>query len=213
MKNENDVGGEFIDNTIAYIQKNRMQTFFALVLLLIILIQTPLIIAELDNTTVVVDLPPSGKLVLKNDSANKQYYNLWAEHFTNNTEYLTTNKDGEKVPEAFTFSIVNFDYTNIDKKMEYFLSYYKPSKLIKDRMKFQKFIKNIKIKMISHDFKVENINTELYLEGKKAISTINGVSYQKIGVSQQDPKACNFEMSFERIGGNIYVTSLRTNCF
>lgn len=126
MKNKNDLGGEYIDKLIMYMQRNRLQTFYNLVLFLIIIIQAPFMIAGLDSVTVEVDMPPRGKVIVRNDSANKLYYRMWAEHFSNDTEYTETDEMGEKIKYPFTYSIVTFDYTNVEQKYFNFLKKYKP---------------------------------------------------------------------------------------
>ena len=116
---KNDVGNEYIDKIILYIQRNRMQTFYNLILIIIILIQTPFMIAGLDSVTVEVDMPPRGKIIVSNDSANKDYYRVWAEHFSNNEEYFYVDNNGNKKLFPFTHSLVEFDYTNVEQKYSY----------------------------------------------------------------------------------------------
>jgi len=207
------VGEDYIDRIILYIQKNRMQTFYNIVLLVIILIQTPFMIAGLDSVTVEVDLPPKGKIVVRNDSANALYYKMWAEHYTNNQEYYYVNKDGNKQLFPYTASLVTFDYTNVEEKYDNFLKRYKPSKLLKDKRVYQSFIKNIKVKMISQKFDVEEITPHLFDNGKKAEILIKGVAHQSAASTKLGDKQCEYKMTFERIGGKIYATSLNTNCF
>ncbi|WP_457748578.1 TraE/TraK family type IV conjugative transfer system protein [Sulfurimonas sp.] len=214
MKDYNKkVGEDYIDRIILYIQKNRMQTFYNIVLLIIILIQTPFMIAGLDSVTVEVDLPPKGKIIVKNDSANALYYKMWAEHYTNDNEYYYVNKDGNKQLYPYTASLVTFDYTNVEEKYDNFLKRYKPSKLLKDKRVYQSFIKNIKVKMISQKFDVEQITPRLYYDGRKAEVTISGVAHQFAASTKIGDKQCKYTMTFERIGGKIYATSLNTNCF
>jgi len=207
-----DVGGEYIDKIILYIRKNRMQSFYNLVLILIIMIMMPFMIAGLDSVTVEVDMPPRGKIIVSNDSANKLYYEIWAEHFTNNSEYFFETEEGLK-KNPYTFSLVDFDYTNVEQKYSNFLKKYKPSKLIRDRQVYQAFIKNVKVKMISQKYTVERIEVELFNEGKKAKASILGVAIQKAASTEIGTKSCKYEMTFERIGGKIYATSLNTDCF
>ncbi|WP_294961558.1 hypothetical protein [Sulfurimonas sp.] len=216
MKNSRistDVGNDYIDKIILHIQKNRMQAFYNLVLILIIMLQTPFMIAGLDSVTVEVDLPPRGKIVVTNDSANELYYEIWAEHFSNNEEYYTTNKDGDKKLFPFTHSLLEFDYTNVEQKYGNFLKRYKPSKLLKDRHIYIAFIKNVQVKMISQKFDVENIKVNLFDNGKEAEAIINGVAHQRAASTPMGEKACKYTISFERIGGKLYATSLNTNCF
>ena len=211
MKN-NNVGGEYIDKIILYIQKNRMQSFYNLVLIVIILIQAPFMIAGLDSVTVEVDLPPRGTVKVTNDSANKFYYQLWAEHFTNNSEYFYLVEKGKK-KNPYTFSLVDFDYTNVEQKYSNFLKRYKPSKLLRDRQVYQAFIKNVKVKMISQEFAVERIEVSTFNEGKEAKTTIYGTAVQKASSTPMGNKNCKYDITFERIGGKIYATSLNTDCF
>jgi len=217
--NENiDIGSSYIDKIVVYIQKNRMQTFYNLILLTIIMIQTPFMIQALDGVTVKIELPPKGTVVIGNNKGNKLYYQLWAEHYTNNKEYTSLNyksvdKNNSKENFPFTYSIVDFDYTNVEEKYKNFLKNYEPSILIKERHIFNRFIKNIKIKMISQEFLVTNINTELFKNGSEATSTITGVAKQKIGKKELEPKECKYSLNFKRQGGNIYATAINTNCF
>lgn len=215
MKNHDtsDVGTEYIDKIILYIKKNRLQTFYNLVLFLIIIVQTPFMIAGLDSVTVEVDLPPRGTITVTNDSGNKLYYTVWAEHYTNNESYYTVDDEGDKKEFPFTYSLVDFDYTNVEQKYSDFLKRYKPSKLLKDRRTYQTFIKNVKVKMLSQKFDVERIETNLFNNGREAQSTIYGVAHQKASSTEIEEKACKYTMSFERIGGKLYATSLNTNCF
>ncbi len=211
--NENDTGTDYIDSIISYMQKNRMQTFYNLVLFLVILIQAPFMIAGLDSVTVEVDLPPKGKVIVTNNAGNELYYSLWAEHFTNDKVYFSVNDKGEKQEFPFTYSLVDFDYTNVEQKYSEFLKKYKPSKLLKDRRIYQSFIKNVKVKMISQSFEVERINTEVFKEGQEAQATVYGVAHQKASSTVLADKECKYTMTFERIGGKLYVTSLSTDCF
>ena len=211
--NKKTIGGDYIDNITQYIKKNRMQTFYNLFLLLVIMIQTPFLIAGLDGVTVELDMPPKGVVIVRNDSANKLYYRIWAEHFTNNNEYSITNKDGDSVKSPYTYSLVDFDYTNVEEKYNNFLKKYLPSKLLKDQNLYKKFIKNVKVKMLSQKFDVEKINVELFDEGKKAETIISGVAHQFSASTKINDKSCQYTMTFERIGGKIYATSLNTNCF
>ena len=213
MGKENDIGNDWIDKSVLYIQKNRMQTFYNLFLLLIILIMIPGYISSLDGTTVEVDIPPRGKIIVSNDKGNKLYYQLWAEHYTNNKEYIQKVIDEQKIPFEFTFSIVDFDYTNVEDKYGEFMKRYKPSKLIKERHIFAKFTKTVKLKMISQKFNVENIETTILDDGHKAKSVIKGVAYQKESSVTKEPKECHYTIGFERIGGKIYGTSLQTDCY
>lgn len=211
--NENEVGGDYIDRIIVYIQKNRMQTFYNLVLILIILVQAPFLIAGLDGVTVEVDMPPRGTIIVKNNSANELYYRVWGEHYTNDEKYYTINKDGSQVEYPFTYSLVDFDYTNVEQKYHNFLEKYKPSKLLKDRQIYQAFIKNIKVKMITQTFEVENIKVNLFDDGHEAEVLINGVAHQKASSTDMGAKACTYTMTYERIGGKVYATSIKTNCY
>lgn len=211
-KGENDFGGDYIDKIILYIRKNRMQSFYNLVLITIILIQTPFMISGLDSVTVEVDMPPRGTIVVTNNSANKLYYQIWGEHFSNDEEYFYITKDGKK-KEPYTFSLLSFDYTNVEEKYSNFLKRYKKSKLLKDMRIYQSFIKNVKVKMISQLFTVERIDTKIFDEGKEGKVTIYGVADQKAASTDLGRKSCKYEFTFERIGGKIYATSLNTNCF
>jgi hypothetical protein len=170
-------------------------------------------ISGLDSVTVEVDLPPRGKVIVSNDTGNELYYRLWAEHFTNENEYSTRNLNGEKVKYPFTYSLVSFDYTNVEEKYHNFLKKYKPSKLLKDRQIYDAFIKNVKVKMISQKYVVENIKVELFGGGNKAEVVISGVATQHSSSTKMGKKACNYTVTFERIGGQIYATSLNTTCF
>ena len=212
-KNENNIGGDWIDKSIYFIEKNRMQVFYNLTFLVVIFLMIPGYISVLDGTTVEVDLPPKGKIIVTNDKANKLYYQLWAEHYTNNKEYIEKIIDGEKIPIEFTFSIVDFDYANIEQKLGEYLKRYKPSKLIKEKHIFAAFVKNVKVKMISQKFDVESIKTELFSDGHVAKVSVNGVAYQEIASVKQEPKYCEYIFGFERLGGKIYGTSLQTDCF
>jgi hypothetical protein len=182
-------------------------------LLIIIFIELPFKVAELDGVTVEVDLPPTGKIIVRNNSANKLYYKMWAEHYTNNEEYYYVDKDGNKKKFPFTASLVTFNYTNVEEKYDNFLKNYKPSKLLKDRRIYQSFIKNIKVKMISQKFDVEEIIPHLYNNGKEAKVVINGVAHQYAASTKIGDKQCSYNITFQRIGGKIYATSLNTNCF
>lgn len=213
MKNENDIGGGWIDKTILFIQKNRMQTFYNLTFIVIILMMIPGYISALDGVVVEIDYPPKGKMVVTNKTGDVSYYELWTEHYTNNKEYIEKTFDGEKVPREFTFSIIDFDYTNIELKYGEFLKRYKPTKLIKERHIYSKFIKNIKVKMIEQKFTVENIKVKLFKNGHKAESIVSGVAYQEVSGVKIEPKECHYTFGFERLGGKIYGTSLNTNCF
>lgn len=212
--NNSEVGGEWIDRIVLYMQKNRLHTFYNLVLILIILVMIPGYISVLDGTTVEVDLPPRGTVVVKNDSANKLYYELWTEHYTDETQYIETYEDdGGKVPVEFTFSLLTFNYANIEQKYGEYLKRYKPSKLIKEQHLYRKFLKNVKVKMISQKFEVEKIETEVFENGHKAQSVVRGVSTQEIASVMIEPKECIYTFAYERIGGKIYGTSLSTDCF
>lgn len=210
---KNRVGGGYVDEIILYIQKNRLQTFYNLVLILIIFIQLPFVVQGLDSVTVEVDMPPRGTVVVRNDSANAFYYQLWAEHFTNDEEYYFVKKDGTKQLFPYTASLVNFDYTNVEEKYGDFLKRYKPSKLLKDKQIYQAFIKNIKVKMMSQKFTIESIIPKVFDEGKKAEVEIKGVAYQTAASTIIGEKECKYVIGFERIGGKIYATALNTNCF
>ena len=210
---KNKLGEQWIDKTLHYMEKNRLQTFYNFVLIVVIALMLPAFTATLDGTTVEVDLPPRGKIVVTNNSANKLYYDLWTEHYTNNKEYIEEIVNNEKIPLEFTFSIVDFSYANIEQKYGEYLKRYKPSKLIKERHLFAKFVKNVKVKMISQKFIVESMKTELSEDGGIAESIINGVAYQNIAGVELDPRECEYKFMYERIGGKIYGTSLQTNCF
>jgi hypothetical protein len=213
VSNKEEIGSDWIDKSIFFIQKNRMQVFYNLTFILIIFIMIPGFISVLDGTVVEVDLPPKGKIIVTNQNGNKLYYELWTEHYTNNKEYIEKIIDGEKIPVEFTFSILDFDYSNIEHKYGEYLKRYKPSKLIKESHLFKKFIKNVKVKMISQKFVVENINTSLLENGHRAKSIVKGVAYQQIAGVTVDPKECSYIFGFERLGGKIYGTSLQTDCF
>ncbi len=209
---EKEVGGDQIDKIIKFIRKNRMQSFYNLMLIVIILIQTPFMIAGLDSVTVEIDMPPRGKIIVTNDSANELYYRMWAEHFTNNEKYFFAVEKGLQ-QNPYTYSLVDFDYTNVEQKYTKFLKLYKPSKLLKDRQIYQAFIKNVKVKMISQNYTVERILVDIVDDGNKAKKTILGVSTQRAASTIIGEKSCKYEMTFERIGGKIYATSLNTDCF
>jgi len=213
MKRDEELGGDWIDKSILFIQKNRMQVFYNLTFIVIIFIMIPGYISVLDGTVVEVDIPPRGKIVVTNKSANKLYYTLWSEHYTNDKEYIEKIIDGEKIPIEFSFSIVDFDYTNIEHKYGAYLTRYKPSKLIKERHLFAKFTKNVKVKMISQKYTVEDIKTTLYEDGHRAKSIIRGVAFQTIAGVTVKPKECSYILGYERLGGKIYGTSLQTDCF
>jgi len=212
VDNDESVGTDYVDDIVSYMKKNRLQTFYNLVLLVVILIQTPFMIAGLDSVTVEVDMPPRGTIVVRNDKANELYYRIWTEHFLNNTEYYHNEKNGKK-KDPYTFSIVDFDYLTIENKMIDFLKFYNPSKLIEDKIVFQNFIKNVKTKMISQNFFVENIKIDLLDNGHKALAIINGVAYQKFGITKKEPKTCSYKIAYSRKGGKVYVESLTTSCF
>ncbi len=56
---------------------------------------------------------------------------------------------GEKIEYPFTYSILTFDYTDVEQKYQNFLKKYKPTKLLKDKQIYQTFIKNFqKIKLL-----------------------------------------------------------------
>jgi len=213
MNNNNNVGEEWSDSIIKYIRKNRMQVFYNLILLLLVVIQGIFMISSIDNTTVEVDLPPRGKIVVMNNKANALYYTLWGEHYTNNKEYIDKIERGEKIPRPYTFSIVDFTYADVEAKYNMYLKRYKPSKLIREKHIFMKFLKNIKVKMISQTYVVESMKTKLYDDGHKASVLIKGVATQTFGTTKTKPKECSYTMNFERIGGKIYGTSLQTTCF
>lgn len=209
-----NIGKNWIDESLHYIEKNRMQTFYNLILLVFVFMMIPGYISSLDSTTVEVDLPPQGKIIVQNDKANELYYQIWAEHYTNNKEYIEEIKDnGEKIPIEFTFSIVDFDYSNIEAKMNNYLSRYKPSNLIKDGHIYSSFVKNVKVKMISQSFVVESIKTATFKDGNIGQVVVTGVATQKYSDVEQAPKECSYTFGFERFGGKIYGTSLQTNCF
>lgn len=211
---KNRIGSNWIDESLHFVQKNRLQTFYNLMFIFVIIIMIPGYISALDGTTVEVDLPPRGNLVIQNDKANALYYQIWAEHFTNNEEYIEEIKStGEKIPIEYTYSLVDFDYANIESKMDRFLTRYKPSKLIKDKHIYASFIKNVKVKMIAQSFFVESIKTTTYSEGNTAQVVVVGVATQKYSDVEQEPKECQYTFGFERFGGKIYATSLQTNCF
>jgi hypothetical protein len=210
---DKDLGKDWVDKVISYSQKNRMQTFYNLVLILLIFIMVPGYISVLDCTVVEVDMPPRGKLVVRNDSANRLYYDIWTEHYTNNHEYMVLTTKGEKVPKEVTFSIVDFDYSNIEQKYGEYLKRYKVTKLIKERHLYNDFIKGVKVKMIAQKFDVESIETILYDGGKRAKSEVKGVAHQSYSGVKKDPKVCSYSFGYERIGGKIYGTSLSTDCF
>lgn len=212
-KKDNNFGGEWIDKSIYFVEKNRMQVFYNLVFILVIFMMIPGFISVLDGTTVEVDLPPRGKIVVQNDKANELYYQIWAEHFINNKEYIESIIDGQKVPMEYTFSIVDFDYANIDAKLSDFLKRYKPSKLIKESHIYASFVKNVKLKLLSQQFTTESIKTTLEEDGESAQVTVKGVANQKINGVEQPAKECQYVFGFERLGGKIYVTSLQTDCF
>ncbi|MBD3795544.1 MAG: hypothetical protein IE881_06370 [Epsilonproteobacteria bacterium] len=212
-KNDKTVGGGYIDKVVLYIQKNRMQTFYNLMLLLVIFIQLPFTVAGLDSVTVEVDLPPKGTVIVQNDTANSIYYQIWGEHYTNNEEYFFSKEDGTKTKFPYTASLVTFDYTNVEQKYSDFLKRYKPSKLLKDQKIYQSFIKNIKVKMISQKFDVEEIQATSTGNGHTGEVVIKGVAHQTAASTPMGDKACKYVLTFERIGGKNYGTSINTDCF
>lgn len=210
---ENEYGKNWVDKSTYFIEKNRMLVFCILILVIVIFALLVATISNYDNTTVEVDMPPRGKVIVTNDKANEIYYDIWTEHYTNNTEYYELNSEGEKTPVPFTFSIVDFDYTNVEMKYGEFLKRYKPSKLIKERHLFNNFTKNVKVKMLTQKFKVEDINSILKEDGHKASTIVSGVAFQDFAGVKKEPKECTYTFGYERIGGKIYGTSLQTTCF
>jgi len=213
-KKTDNLGENYLDKIIYYIKKNRLQTFYNLTLIVIILIQTPFMISGLNSVSVQVDLPPLGVIYLKNNSANKLYYRLWTEHFTNNHHYYKVIKNGKnetKVP--YSYSIVSFNYLDVGEKIGKFLKYYNPIDLIKDKHTYQDFVKNVKVKMLSQKYFVSHIKIKLLNDGHKAIATVYGVATQSFATTAEKPKKCEYTFIYSRMGGKLYVDSLQTNCF
>lgn len=214
MADKENLGKNYLDNVVEYIQKNKLQTFYNLVLIIIILILLPFAASGLKNVTVQVDLPPEGTLYIKNDAANKLYYRLWTEHFTNNHLYYKIVKQGkEKLQIPYSYSIVSFNYLNVGEKIGRFLKYYSPLELIRDKKTYQNFVKNVKVKMISQKFYVDHIHIKLLQNGHKAIATVSGVASQTYSDTKLKPKKCEYTFIYSRKGGKLYVDSLQTNCF
>ena len=213
-KKTENLGESYIDKIVFYIKKNRLQTFYNLVLIIIILIMLPFMFSGLHSVKVQVDLPPLGVMYVKNNSASKLYYRLWTEHFTNNHNYYKVIKNGnneEKIP--FSYSIVSFNYLNVNEKIGDFIKFYNPIDLIRDKKTFQNFVKNVKLKMLSQKYFVSNIKIKLLNNGHKAIATVNGVATQTFATTTEKPKKCQYTFMYSRMGGKLYVDSLQTNCF
>jgi hypothetical protein len=186
-KKEKRIGGDYIDTIYEYVESHKKEVFYNFVLLMIILIQTPFLIAGLDGVTVEVDLPPRGIATVSNDKASELYYRLWAEHFSNNNEYQKKDKKTGKTT-IYSFSIMDFDYLNVDDKVSYLMEYYKPRSLIRDKVKIVNFAKNVKVKMISQRYDVEDIVVKLFDGGHKAEALYKGVAFQSYGETKKNQK-------------------------
>ena len=129
--------------------------------------------------------------------ANKVYYRLWA-------EYLTKE-------------IANFDYTNIDRKLQLFLETFLPQKVYHYKKLFMKVVKTAKENYVKQTFtilstKFMSVKTHNGLI-QEAVLKLEGESKKIIGESDPIKKECSFTYKMRMVKGVLYVEDFATDCF
>lgn len=192
-KNSAIFGGEYVDELDKRLLSNRVLWFAVFVITGVLLLITLNYFTLAKNVKVNLSVPPYGNSIeVRHNSADKEFFDLWG------TYYASCLKD--------------FDKTNVKAKIGIIVSKMMPGVYLKSQKKLENLFRNTFSNSLIFHFSTEKKSILLSSDKKRAKYTLTGVARSVISGQTQPLKRCKIGFNLNFIEGDIYVSSINTDC-
>ena len=192
-KNSAIFGGEYVDELDKRLLSNRVLWFAVLAITGALFLISLNYFTLARNVKLSLSVPPYTKpMEIRHNSADKEFFDLWG------TYYASCLKD--------------FDKTNVKDKIGIIVSKMMPGVYLKSQKKLENLFHNTVVNNLIFHFSTEKKSILISSDHRRAKYTLTGVSRSIISGQTQPLKRCKIGFNLNFIEGDIYVSSINTDC-